>query len=192
MAKLTPQQVYQLLTAAGFDPAAATTMTAIAGGESGWDTTSTGDLGLTNPSWGPSYGLFQVRTLKGDTGRGTDRDITWLSGSPANQAKAAYDISRGGRDFTPWTVYTTGKYRDFLGQAQGVSGVTGGAAGISGTPTFSQTGWGPDWLPWNWGTSILGDVRTLVVETGFGILGLALLGYGLARVVKGRHEREGT
>src|SRR6185369_9088745 len=82
---------------------------------------------------------------------GSDRDIAWLSGSLANQAKAAADISRDGADFSPWTVYRTGRWKDFLAQvrnaiAPGSVTVTpaSGSAPIPKLPTF-----GPGWLPWN-------------------------------------------
>lgn len=184
MAKRTPAEVYAALIAAGFSAPAATTMTAISGAESGWDNTALGDVNLQTNVWGPSYGLFQVRTVKGDTGRGTDRDISRLAGSDAAQAKAAYDISQGGRDFSPWSVYTSGKYQSFLP-----------AAGTPATAAASSSGpfptWGPSWLPWNWlagaGNSAvaqsLSGVRSLALEAGFVLLGIGLVGTGAFLVV---------
>ena len=174
MAKSLPSDVYAALIAAGFDPVSATTMTAIAGAESGWDDAALGDQALQTASWGPSYGLFQIRTLKADTGRGTDRDINRLAGSPAEQAAAAYQISGGGRDFSPWTAFTSGAYQSFLGAAQA-------AAGDNPFPTL-----GPTWLPWNWpsaaanatAASTLGGARTIAVEAVFVIAGLALVAAG--------------
>lgn len=180
MAKRTPSQVYASLIAAGFDPAGAATMTAIAGAESGYDTTALGDVNLQSNVWGPSYGLFQVRTVKPDTGRGTARDVTLLSTGDAAQAKAAYQISQGGRDFSPWSVYTSGRYQSFLPAARAVAD-TGGAGGGGPFPT-----WGPDWLPWNWpsaaanatAANALGGARSIAVEAVFVVLGLALVGAG--------------
>lgn len=179
--KRTPAEVYAQAVAAGFSPAQATTLTAIAGAESGYDNTALGDLGLQTSTWGPSFGLFQIRTVKGDTGRGTDRDIAALAASDANQAKAAYDISRGGADFTAWSAYTSGKYQAFLPAAQSIAAGSGG-----GFPT-----WGPSWLPWNWlsnaGNSAvaqsLSGVRSLGLEAGFVVLGLGLVGFGAFLVV---------
>src|SRR6478752_6823228 len=111
MAKQSPGSVYRQLLAAGFTPTQATLMTAVGGAESGWNDTARGDLSLQDNTWGPSFGLFQIRTAKAQTGTGSDRDITWLAASPAHQAQAAYDISHGGTDFTPWSVYTSGAYR---------------------------------------------------------------------------------
>ena len=186
MAKRTPAEIYRTLTAAGFSPPRAVVLTAIALAESGGDDAAVGDVGLEDNTYGPSFGLFQIRTLKGQTGAGTDRDIAALTGNDAAQAKAAYDISSGGTVLTPWTVYNTGKYRDFLGQAQD-------AAGVNVTGVSDQSGpvpqIGPWWLPWNLPgaavnaatASTLGGVRAIVVEGLVVVLGVGLVGFGLAR-----------
>ena len=192
MAKRTPNEVYAQLIAAGFDPAAATVMTAIAGAESGYDNRVLGDTGLQDNTWGPSFGLFQIRTLKRDTGTGSNRDITRLAGSDLEQAKAAYAISGGGVNFGPWSVYNTGAYRQYLTAAQSAAG----ASTDDGDGPFPTVG--PEWLPWNWpslaGNEIagaaqgqaLGGVRHIALE-GLAVvvaLGLAAGGlYLLARPV---------
>src|SRR4051812_4551976 len=119
MAKRTPSDVYADLVARGFTPAQAVTMTAIAGAESGYDDANLGDVRLEDNTWGPSYGLYQIRTLKAQTNTGQDRDINWLAASDTNQATAAWDISQHGRDFSPWTTFTRGTYQQFLGQDTG-------------------------------------------------------------------------
>jgi hypothetical protein len=188
MAKLTPTQVYQLLRQAGYTPAAAVTQTAIAGAESGWDDSELGDVSLENNQWGPSYGLFQIRTLKGQTGSGSDRDISQLAGDDLAQAKAAYDISKGGTNFSPWTTYTRGTYQNFLAQAQSAAG--GQTAGVSTTSVSTVSLPGPSWL---WGPlnaltpdtgSILGSVRNIAVELGFAVLGLAVIYVGAITLIK--------
>ena len=166
MAKRTPSQIWADLRAAGFNPAQATIMTAVALAESAGNDTSLGDVGIENNTWGPSYGLYQVRTLKADTGRGTDRDVNWLAASDTNQARAAWDISRHGADFSPWTTYTRGTYLQFMGQAQQAAGVATPTGADSGT---SGTGSG------------LGGVRDIAVQAVFVILGLGLLGFGIVR-----------
>lgn len=163
--KQSSGKVYADLRAAGFSATQATLMVAIAGAESAWDDTARGDLSLQDGTWGPSFGIYQIRTLKSATGTGSDRDITWLAQSDANQAKAAYDISSGGRDLTPWSTFNTGAYRKFLAQAQS------GATDVQPAGLFS-------------GGDVLGGVRTLTVEAVFVVLGLALVGVGLAQVVK--------
>jgi hypothetical protein len=195
VARRTAAQIYADLTAAGFASAQAVVMTAIALAESSGDDTALGDVGLQDNTWGPSVGLYQVRSLKADTGRGTTRDINWLSGSAPHQAQAAWEISRHGLDFTPWTVYTRGTYQRFLGQAQAAAA---GAATGSLMPVADTGGpfptLGPSWLPWNWPSDVgnsasnrvLGGVRTIVVEGLAVVLGVGLVGLGLARAIRGR------
>src|SRR5688500_4944968 len=190
MARRAPQDVYADLVAAGFTPAEAVTMTAIAGGESGYDPAALGDVGLQTPTWGPSFGLYQIRTLKADTGKGTVRDIQWLRKSTANQARAAYVISQGGADFNPWTVYRSGAFRRFLDGARSAA-----AAGVDVIATATEDGpfpvIGPDWAPWNWPSNagnaaaarIVGSSRNILVEGLAVALGPAVLGFGVARAV---------
>lgn len=176
MAKRTPAQVFADLLGAGFTRDQATTLDAIAGGESGWNDTELGDVGLENSEWGPSVGLFQIRTLKSQTGTGTDRDIQWLMASDANQAKAAYDISHHGTDFSPWTVYTSGKWQSFLGQAQSAAHSTPSTAAAllaGGTGSSSTGGFG----------DVLGGLRGIAIEGLAVVLGLGLVAAGLAQAL---------
>jgi len=168
VAKRTVSQIFADLRAAGFNAAQATIMTAIALAESGGNDTILGDTGIQTSVWGPSYGLYQVRTLKAETGRGTDRDVSWLAASDTHQAKAAWDISRGGVDFSPWTTYTRGTYQQFMGQAQGAAG--GASAAPAATPVLNPFG-------------SLGGARNIAIEAVFVVLGLALLGAGVAKAV---------
>jgi hypothetical protein len=186
VSKRLPTDVYADLTAAGLDPQAATTLTAIAGGESGYDTSALGDVGLQDAIWGPSVGLYQIRTLKSQTGTGGLRDIEWLAASPEHQAQAAAAISQQGTSFSPWSVYRTGKWRQFLATAQSAAAAAGNvittADPVGPLPTF-----GPDWMPWNWPSNIgnaaiaqtLGGARSIVIEGLAVVLGLALVGAGL-------------
>lgn len=158
--KRAPADVYAALIAAGFPPAAATTMTQIAGAESGYDDSVLGDTGLQTNTWGPSFGLFQIRTLKSDTGRGTDRDISRLAGSIGEQAEAAYDISGGGKDFSPWSVFTKGLV----------------------TPALTT----PADLPasTSWTDQALGGARDIAISGSFVVLGIGLLAAGAYLLVQ--------
>lgn len=139
MAKLTPGQIYAAARAAGFDPARAVIATAIAMAEShGGDPLAVGDEDLANGEWGPSVGLWQIRTRKAETGTGSVRDISALTGSVSAQAAAAYAISGRGNDWSPWTVYNTGAYQQYLGTAKSAAG----------DPNALTVGW-DDYLPWN-------------------------------------------
>jgi hypothetical protein len=174
VARRTASEIYATLTGAGWDPASAVTMTAIALGESSGDNSILGDVGLQDSTWGPSVGLFQIRTQKRQTGSGGLRDINTLLGNDAAQAKAALQISSGGRDFSPWSVFTSGKYRDFLGQAQAAAG--GIAAGIGGA-----AGQAFDWVTGS--QSILGGARTIAVEAVFLGLGIGLVWVGVVQAL---------
>ena len=187
MAKRLPQDVYAQLIAAGWDPQAAVTMTAIAGAESGYDNANLGDVNLENATWGPSYGLFQIRTLKSATGTGADRDISRLASGDAEQARAAWDISRGGTDFSPWSTYTSGAYQQFLPAAQT-------AAKADPDPHPFPT-LGPDWLPWNWpsdagnqaaagANQLLGGARNVGLQVLAVVGGVGLVLTGLVLLAK--------
>lgn len=96
--------------AAGFTGEALVTIVAIVERESGGNPDAVGDVALEDATWGPSVGLYQIRTLKAETGTGGDRDIAALmpmgKGDPARQSAAAFTISGGGSNFTPWTTYS--------------------------------------------------------------------------------------
>jgi hypothetical protein len=112
VAQLTPSVVYQLARSVGLDPAQAATATAIAMAESGLRTDAVGDAGIQTATWGPSIGLWQIRSLKADRGTGRARDADRLT-DPQHNARAMYEISGGGTNWRPWSVFTSGKYRDY-------------------------------------------------------------------------------
>lgn len=174
MAKRTPSQIYADLRTAGASDDAARILTEISGAESGFDDAAIGDVKLENQTWGPSFGLFQIRTVKGDTGKGSPRDIANLTGNDAAQAAAALQISNGGTDFTPWSTYTSGAY---LKQAVNVDAELGAPAAASGSSTTALAG-----LPIPGLSTALSGVRGIVIEAGFAILGVALIGLGVAHL----------
>lgn len=176
MARRTPGEVYAALVRAGFTSPAAVVMTAIAGGESGWDDTAVGDVGLQNSTWGPSVGAFQIRTVKRETGSHSIRDIGSLQGNLDVQAAAAYQISRQGKDFSPWTVYTTGRYQQFLDQAK---------AAVSGAPLTAAASSPIGQLLPDPG-NILKRLREISVEGLVVVAALALVGAGLVVAVSPR------
>jgi hypothetical protein len=112
--KLTASQIYTLLLDGGFSEPDARIMTAIAQAESARDVSAVGDVALQTDKWGPSVGLFQIRTLRSETGTGGDRDITALTDNPVAQVRAAFNISSGGDNFRPWSTFTSGSYEKFL------------------------------------------------------------------------------
>lgn len=141
MATLTIEQVAKVALDSGFTGEAAAIATAIAMGESSGRTDARGDTTITTGTWGPSIGLWQIRSLNADRGTGRQRDeIANLN--PSTNGRNAFAISGGGANWRPWTVYTSGRYRAFLAQARMAVG-TGGAAipgGDAATPANSDGG----------------------------------------------------
>lgn len=96
-----------------------------------------GDVALANAKWGPSVGLWQIRSLHADKGTGRTRDEI-ANRNPQTNARHAYVISKGGTDWSPWSVYGGKAQRDAFmeiatadwGPAEGVG--AGDAAGAVG------------------------------------------------------------
>lgn len=89
-----------------------------------------------------SYGLFQINMLGG---MGPERRARYgLSSNedlfdPLTNARVAYAMSNGGKNWSPWTTYKTGAYKSYYGGSMGAS-VTGGSASSTysvGTTTAS-------------------------------------------------------
>lgn len=119
---------------------------AIGGPESGWNPTAVGDEDLEDSTWGPSVGIWQIRSLRDQTNTGQARDVTRLK-DPAFNARAMYEISGGGSNWRPWTGYTSGAYRQYLDAGEtaarwaianmstdaGLTGVMGNLASVVGS-----------------------------------------------------------
>ena len=124
--KLTPKQIAQVARQAGIPEDKIPTMVAIAMAESG------GDSEAHNPKYPDnSFGLWQINMLDEPGYQlGAERRQKYgLSSNeelkdPLTNAKAAFDILNS-QGLGAWSVYTSGKYKDFLPDAQ---------AAISSTP----------------------------------------------------------
>lgn len=101
----------------GFSGENLITAIAIAMGESGLRTDAVGDAGITDSVWGPSIGLMQIRSLNAQKGTGDPRDEL-ANYDPGHNLWAAWLISSEGSNFTPWSVYTSGKYLQFMDQVR--------------------------------------------------------------------------
>jgi hypothetical protein len=121
---MEPSEVYALARGAGLDAEPAIISTAIAWAESNLRPDAVGDVDLEDGTWGPSVGLWQVRSLRAHTGTGKERDVERL-GDPAFNARAMVTISKGGTDWTPWSVFKNGRYRQHLDAVR---------AAVEGTP----------------------------------------------------------
>lgn len=134
MAILTYAQVYALARSTGLSPEQAVIATAIAAAESGLNPDAIGDTRLTNATWGPSVSLWQIRTLKADTGTGRNRDINLVRAAAAN-ARAMYEISSAGRNWGPWSTFNDGTYRKFLAQARAAAGTSSASTPVQDAVT---------------------------------------------------------
>ncbi len=110
---LSASQIADLARRAGFPAASVATAVGVALAESAGRTGAKGDIGLQDSKWGPSVGLWQVRSLKADYGTGRPRDESRLT-DPEFNAHSALIISSGGQNWNPWTTFTSGKYRQYL------------------------------------------------------------------------------
>jgi len=130
----------QMLYAKGFRGKSLQTAFAVALAESGGRADAVGDKHLVSEKWGPSYGAFQIRSLK-DWKASSDpyRDGSRLKNAEYNIA-AAYEKSNQGKHWKGWTTFTSGKFTKFLDDAataQKAAGI-GGADGIGGSENIGS------------------------------------------------------
>lgn len=100
---LTIEQMRQYAVMAGFRGRAADMMAAIAMAE------SRGNPYAHNPIFpDDSYGITQINALAhGAKARGA-------YGNPQRAMELAWEVSKGGTNFMPWSVYKSGAYRQYL------------------------------------------------------------------------------
>lgn len=152
---VTVDEVIDGLYAAGFRGEALAVMAAIAYPESGLDAFNMGDVGRAGEAtddgrtWGPSFGLFQVRTIVEASGSGDARDIDALSMSLLAQCQAAWEISGGGTDFGAWSTYNDDLHRDHLAATRtaGAAREAQGGTGMIGEDRLATATGGQPGLP---------------------------------------------
>lgn len=129
-----------LIREAGFTGSAADTMYGIVMAESGGNSTAYNGNASTGDS---SYGLAQINML-GSMGPERRAQFGLSSNDqlfdPLTNLRAAYAISNGGRDFTPWSTYKSGAYQQFAGQSG--AQVTSQSAGETPIPAAAAQGAG--------------------------------------------------
>src|SRR5919197_5302412 len=94
----TEAQVADLARRAGFPEPAIPKAVAVARCESSLRPHAHGDGHLVDATWGPSIGIWQIRSRWADLGTGRPRDPSRLA-DPAFNARAAYVLSSGGSDW---------------------------------------------------------------------------------------------
>lgn len=113
---MTPAQIAGAAWTAGFRGHSLTTAVAVAMAESNGDPRAQGDVSLEDATWGPSVGLWQIRSYNSELGSGGTRDAR-ANLNPLTNARHAYQVSNQGRDWGPWSTFTSGAYRAFMGAA---------------------------------------------------------------------------
>lgn len=76
-----------------------------------------GDENIAGNGWGPSVGIWQIRSRAGQQGTGGVRDGDRLCDVGFN-ARSMFEISSGGTDWTPWAKFTNGGFRANLAEAR--------------------------------------------------------------------------
>jgi hypothetical protein len=71
-----------------------------------------GDIELQTDVWGASYGGFQIRSLKAETGTGSFRDADKLL-NPTFNCRAAKAVKKS-LGFKAWSCYKSGQYKAYL------------------------------------------------------------------------------
>lgn len=135
---LSPSQIARYAAQAGFSGNALINAVAVALGESSGNPRAHNDKPPDN-----SYGLWQINML-GDLGPARRRAFGLSANSqlfdPATNARAAFSIAGGGKNFGPWSVYTSGKYQNYLAQAQQAVATLGAGVGDRATTSTSSPG----------------------------------------------------
>ncbi|MCP2170152.1 hypothetical protein [Goodfellowiella coeruleoviolacea] len=136
MPQLTDEEIARHAADAGFTGSDLETAVAVALAESHGDSDALGDLHLRTEVYGPSVGLWQIRSVNPGHGGWFDQAHRNEQANldPATNARNAYAIREryGWRD---WSTYTSGRYRQFLDRAQrAVRSPNAGTAPAPSTP----------------------------------------------------------
>jgi hypothetical protein len=130
---LTAAQIAAHARAAGWAGGDLVTAVAVALAESGGRSDARGDVALQTRTWGPSIGLWQIRSLNADRGTGRTRDEV-ANRDPGTNARHAHQVWAQANGWSPWSTYKTGAYLLYRPQASAGVGVAGNAPAPGGTP----------------------------------------------------------
>ncbi|MDX3115200.1 MULTISPECIES: peptidoglycan-binding protein [Streptomyces] len=121
--RMSLPELRALATQAGFTGNDIKVAAAVAMAESKGDPGIIGDQGLVDHKWGPSIGLFQIRSLK-HPGQFSPPDKLRVEGrlkDPLYNAKTAKAI-KDAHDWNQWSTFVNGAYKHFM--AGGPAGPT--------------------------------------------------------------------
>ncbi|TJZ56818.1 N-acetylmuramoyl-L-alanine amidase [Streptomyces piniterrae] len=109
-----------LATEVGFTGSDINIAAAVAMAESSGNPGAVGDENLVDNKWGPSFGLFQIRSLKHPE-QFSPPDTLRIAGKlkdPVFNAKAAKAIKKA-HGWNQWSTFTSGAYRQFMDGGSG-------------------------------------------------------------------------
>jgi len=167
MPALTDQQIAEFAAAAGFTGNDLDTAVAVALAESSGNSDSVGDVSLQTDVFGPSVGLWQIRSVNPGHGNAFDQAHRNQQANmdPATNAANAHAIQQQS-GWDQWSTYTSGAYRQYLERAR--------AAGQTGTtpapaPTPQQPAPNPAQRPAGQSSNsqgFLGELEKLIESVG--------------------------
>lgn len=134
---LTDQQLANVAAAAGWTGYDLVTAVAVALAESRGDSDARGDVALQTSTWGPSIGLWQIRSLKAERGKGTTRDELANVHPVVNGFHAHAIWLQAGRSFRPWSTFVNQSYRLYLSRAAAAARTASGS-GAGRAPTHED------------------------------------------------------
>jgi len=152
MPNLSVEEIARLAANAGFTGSDLETAVAVSIAENrNGQTDLLGDLGIQTAEYGPSVGLWQIRSVNPGYGNAFDQAHRneQANMDPATNAANAYAIytKPKGKGWNEWSTYKDGKYKQFLDQARRAIGTEspplpakrGDAGGGSGGNGMSAT-----------------------------------------------------
>jgi hypothetical protein len=104
----TAAQIAGYAHSAGWTGSDLVVAVAVALAESSGNPSALGDVGAENAEWGPSVGLWQIRSLNAEKGKGTLRDEI-ANRDPQTNANHAYSIWKT-QGWGPWSAHNNKSY----------------------------------------------------------------------------------
>lgn len=206
MTNLSPAQRATAAKSGGWPSGLIPIAVAISMAENGsGDPDKLGDTSLQNAEWGPSVGLWQIRSKNAERGTGGVRDEI-ANHDPVVNARHAYAIYKS-QGWAAWSVYNSGAYKSHLtdgmhaAQAQSsgsssaiLTGVLGGVGSALGGPMGAAAGDAAGAAAGSTVDAAQAGVelatagakwitnRHNIMRVGFGVLGVALVVAAAARL----------
>lgn len=167
----------QTLRQAGFRGDALRTAYAVAMAESGGRATAYNPDAATGDN---SYGLFQINML-GDLGPARLRQFGLSRNEdlfdPLTNARVAFRMSGGGRDWSPWSAYKNGAYKKYLAGAPGTGKLAGPTqAAQVGEQAFATSGAGMQYFKRQAATFFMAQAQAAAAGKPVDFTGLFALG----------------